>query len=199
MNPHRLLVLIAAFFFLVCVQVRGAVFTYAATLNGANEAPVNVSAGTGVATVTYNDFLNTLRVQVTFSGLTGVTTAAHIHGPTALAGAGTAGVITVTPTFTGFPLGVTSGSYDNTFDLTLSGSWNPSFITNNGGTVGSAETVLAAALADGKAYFNIHTSVYGGGEIRGFLVPAQTPDAGTTAAMLGCVLMGLAAMRRKQV
>src|SRR4029077_13146149 len=34
-----------------------------------------------------------------------------------------------------------------------------------------ASNALFAALAQGRAYFNIHTTAFGGGEIRGFLVP----------------------------
>jgi CHRD domain len=146
-------------------------FSYSGVLSGANESPSNASLGTGTTQVTYDDIAHSLRVQVTFSGLTGNTTAAHIHGPTATAGIGTAGVITTTPTFAGFPTGVTSGSYDNTLDLTLNSSYNASFITANGGTTSGAETALAASLAAGKSYLNIHTTAFPGGEIRSFLTP----------------------------
>ena len=99
---------------------------------------------------------------MTFADLVSGTTASHIHAPTPLPGTGTAGVATTTPTFTDFPLGVTSGNYDHTLD-TLSGStYNPAFITANGGTPASAEAVLAAALAAGEAYLNIHTSTFPG-------------------------------------
>ncbi|HRH80957.1 MAG TPA: hypothetical protein PLW81_07915 [Thiobacillaceae bacterium] len=36
--------------------------------------------------------------------------------------------------FPGFPLGVTSCSYNPLFNLTLASSFNPAFVTNNGGT-----------------------------------------------------------------
>ena len=39
------------------------------------------------------------------------------------------------PSFVGFPLGVTAGSMDNTYDLNLASSYNPAFVTDNGGTV----------------------------------------------------------------
>jgi hypothetical protein len=93
-----------------------------------------------------------MRVEVTFSGLLGTTTASHIHAATATPGMGTAMVATTTPTFPGFPLGVTSGTYDQTFDMTLASSFKPAFITAHGGTVASAEAALAASLADGTAY-----------------------------------------------
>ncbi|WP_431287037.1 CHRD domain-containing protein [Roseateles chitinivorans] len=62
---------------------------YTAPLSGAAEFPPNASAGTGLARVTFNDDDFTMRVQVTFAGLTGTTTASHIHCCTALAGPAT--------------------------------------------------------------------------------------------------------------
>jgi hypothetical protein len=52
------------------------------------------------------------RSAVSFSGLIGSVTVAHIHCCTAAAEAGTAAVATPTPTSPGFPVAVTSGSYD---------------------------------------------------------------------------------------
>ncbi|MES2774674.1 MAG: DUF4394 domain-containing protein [Bacteroidota bacterium] len=146
---------------------------YSTVLSGAAEAPPNASPGTGTVVVTINVPMATMRVQANFTGLTGTTTAAHIHGPTAVAGTSTAGVATSTPNFTGFPLGVTSGSYDNTFDMALASSYNPAFVTANGGNTASAFIALKAAIDAGKAYFNVHSTTFGGGEIRGFL--ACTP------------------------
>src|SRR5438270_780450 len=104
-----------------------------ADLTGAAESPPNASPGTGAALVTLDSFANTMRVQVTFSGLLGTTTASHIHAATAVPFTGTAGVATTTPTFAGFPLGVTSGTYDNTLDMTLPSSYNPAYVAANGG------------------------------------------------------------------
>ena len=124
------------------------VIVYTAILNGASEAPPNASPGTGTATVTIDTVLNTMRVQSSFSGLTGNTTAAHIHGLTAVPGTGTAGVITTTPSFVGFPTGVTSGSMDQTYDMTLAGSFNATFVTAQGG-VTNARNALFNGLAAG--------------------------------------------------
>jgi hypothetical protein len=143
--------------------------TYTANLYGPSESPPYESPGTGFARVVYNSDFQTLSVQATFSGLLAPTTAAHIHGGTAEPGTGTAGVMTQTPSFAGFPLGVTSGTYDQTFDLTLASTYNPAFITAQGGIV-QAEAALLQYLAEGRAYFNIHSSMFPGGEIRGFLV-----------------------------
>jgi len=170
------------------------IFNFAATLNGPSEAPANASPGTGTATFSYDSIAHTLAIDVTFSGLTGTTTAAHIHAPTAVAGTGTASVATQVPNFTGFPLGVTSGSYSQSFDLTLASSYNSTFVSNNGGTTSSAETALFAAITGGKAYLNIHTSTFGGGEIRGFLTPV--PEPAETAALTGGLIGAFAIFRR---
>jgi hypothetical protein len=154
---------------------------FTATLSGANENPANASAGTGSTTVLYDAAAHTLRVVVAFSGLTAGTTASHIHCCTAPPG--NVGVATTTPTFAGFPLGVTAGTYDNTLDLTLASSWNAPFITANGGTPAGAEAALAAGLAGGTSYLNVHTSAFPAGEIRGFLVAAAPPPVDTSSAI----------------
>jgi hypothetical protein len=177
----------------LATQASAAILTYDATLSGPSESPPNTSPGTGFAEVIIDTTANTMRVEVTFSGLLGTTTASHIHCCTALPGTGTAGVATTTPTFTGFPLGVTSGTYDHTFDLSLATSYNPAFVTT---TVAAAEAVLLAGLSAGDAYLNIHSSVVPGGEIRGFL--AAVPEPSTWAMMLlGFASLGYAAYRRK--
>ena len=159
-------------------------FVFTALLTGPAEAPPNNSPGTGTSTVTVDMTLSTMRVQAVFSGLLGNLTVAHIHAPTAVAGTGTAGVATPTPSFPGFPAGNTFGSYDQTFDLTLASSYNASFVTASGG-IPQAMTRLVLALQDGKAYLNLHTSQFGGGEIRGFYVP--TPGAAAAFAFAGLV------------
>jgi len=147
-----------------------AVTTYTCFMDGPSEIPVNASPGTGFSIVDVDPVAHTMRVRINFTGLLGVTTASHIHAPTAVALAGTASVATTTPFFAGFPIGVTSGSYDNTLDMTLASSYNPSFITANGGTTAGAEAALFAAIAAGKSYVNVHSQFAGGGEIRGFLI-----------------------------
>jgi CHRD domain len=150
---------------------RAAIVSYTANLDGPSESPPNASPGIGLAVVDVDASANTMHVHVNFTGLVGTTTASHIHAPTLVALTGTAGVATTTPYFAGFPIGVTSGTYDNTLDMTLASSYNSSFVTSSGGTVPLAEAALFAAIAAGKAYLNVHSNVYPGGEIRGFLVP----------------------------
>jgi hypothetical protein len=163
-----------------------ALLSYNVILNGASESPANASLGTGVGTIVIDTVNNTMALNVSFSGLTGNVTASHIHAPTAVPGSGTAGVATTTPTFAGFPVGVTSGTYSASNDMTLASSYNPAYITANGGTPASAFAALAAAIDTGRAYLNIHSTAFPGGEIRGFLTPAPTvtlvsPASGLTS------------------
>jgi CHRD domain-containing protein len=143
------------------------VIVFTATLNGSNQNPPLGVSGTGSSKVTWNTATNEMTVDVTFSGLTTATTAAHIH--CCIAPPGNTGVATTTPTFPGFPLGVTSGSYSRTFDMTAASSYNPAFVTAHGGTTTGAAAALLAGLQAGQAYLNIHTTMFPGGEIRGFL------------------------------
>ena len=178
---------------LVAAQNSDAVIVkYTTTLNGSNEVPASATSGTGFANIDYDDILHTLSLNVTFSGLSGNVTASHIHSP-ALPTAN-AGVATTLPTFPGFPSGVTSGNYVQTLDMTLATSYNPAFITANGGTVSGAEAALAASLAAGTAYLNIHTDLFPPGEIRGQLtldpIPAKIPK-GSISVGLETVTDGL--------
>lgn len=172
--------------------LQAATIGYTVSLSGANEVPPNASPGTGTALVTYDDLAHTLRLQVGFGGLMGNVTVAHIHCCTAIAATGTAGAATTVPTLLGFPVGVTAGFYDNTLDLTQATSWNPTFITNNGGTTASAEAAFVAGLSQYKAYLNIHSSSFPSGEISGFLVPEPS------SALLLLVPLAALAIRRRR-
>lgn len=197
--PHSLCALALALSLALPGAAGATSLVYTAALSGPNEFPVNASPGTGTATVTYDDAAHSLRVQITFTGLTAGTTASHIHccvSPSAIPP--TAGVATTTPTFPGFPLGVTSGTYDQTFDLTQSGSWNTPFVTANGGTTAMAEAALASGLSSGFAYLNIHTSVFTGGEIRGFLTLVPEPGSGSLLGAGLAALAGFARARRER-
>ena len=80
-----------------------------------------------------------------------------------------AGVATQTPGFIGFPAGVTAGTYGNTFDMTLSGSYNPAFVTTSGGLEAALQRLLDA-MGSGTAYLDIHSVPFPAGELRGNLV-----------------------------
>jgi len=193
--------LLAALLISVAPVSHAQILNFAATLTGPDESPPNASPGFGDALVTVDQTLNTMRVQVTFSGLLGTTTASHIHAATAAPLTGTAIVATQTPTFTGFPLGVTSGSYDHTFDLTLATTYSSAFVTAHGGTPASAEAALISALTLSEAYLNIHTSVVPTGEIRGFLIPVTAAPEPGSLVLLGVglpSLVGLTVIKRQR-
>lgn len=165
---------------------------YTTVMSGAAEATPNASTGTGHAVVIIDTDAHTLTVQAVFADLLAGNSAAHIHCCTAAPGTGTAGVATSTPTFTGFPTGATSGSYFHVFDLLSPASWNPAFVTAQGGIAG-AEAFFADGLRAGKAYFNIHSSPFPAGEIRGFL---QLPEP-ASLVLSTLALAALAATRRR--
>src|SRR5262245_31143977 len=175
------------------------IFEFVALLSGPAESPPNASPGTGTATVSINDISHSMHVTANFSGLLSTTIMAHIHCCTTVPLTGATGVATQVPSFIGFPLGVTSGAFDSTLDMNLPGSWNPAFITANGG-IDSAFNVFLAGMRGGQTYFNIHTALpngFPGGEIRGFLVPGPIVGAGMPGLMIGSIGL-LAWWRRKR-
>ncbi len=120
------------------------VFHFSNTYKGSNEVPANNSTATGTITGTYDSASNVISYNITFSGLSANTTAAHFHGP-AFPGSNA----TVQFAHPGFPVGVTSGSLNNASD-----------------TLTQAQE---ADLMAGKWYSNIHTSNFPGGEIRALI------------------------------
>lgn len=180
-----------------------AVYTSDATLNGVSEDPANASPATGFVQVSHrSDAANLWRFQVSFTGLTAGTIAAHIHCCTAVSDTGTAGVATQVPYFLDFPIGVTDGTYDHVFDMSLASSYNPAFLAIYGGNTLAAEAALFNGMVNGTAYFNIHSGNFPGGEIRGFFQTSvadffDTPEP-ATLALLGAGLLGVFGMRRRK-
>lgn len=127
------------------------------------------SPGTGTAVVTLDDVTGAFNISGSFSGLNGTSNNAHVHGLTASAGTGTAGVLTGLT----FDAGVTAGNFSGSATL------NP--------------TEIAGVVA-GRSYINIHSTTNGGGEIRGFLLnPVPEPSV---ALLGGLGLIGLLRRRR---
>ena len=110
---------------------------FEARLSGAQEVPPVTTSGSGQAELQWNRESNVLSWKVTFTGLSGEVTGAHIHGPASMGE--NAGV--VIPFMTGI-----SGTITGQTNLT---------------------SAQALDLAAGRWYVNIHTSANPGGEIRG--------------------------------
>lgn len=116
-----------------------------ASLSGAGEVPAVNTTATGSAQLWLAG--NQLFFNITYSGLSGPATLAHIHGPAGPA-ATASPIIDLAP----FKVGAfgTSGAIAGSVTLTRA-QYN--------------------AIADGMTYVNIHTAANGGGEIRGQIVP----------------------------
>lgn len=173
---------------------QGAIVQYSASLNGPSESPPNQSPATGIATFDFDTITHSLSMSISFSNLVGTTTVAHIHADTAVAGTGTAGVASG---LTSWTTGLQSGTYTNTINMLSSASYSSAYLAAHGGTAASAETDLLAAMASGKAYLNLHSTTYPGGEIRGFITTSvPVPEPGTFLPAAALVAGALLRRRR---
>lgn len=169
-------------------------FTYDVTLG----PEVAGATGSGTATVVYDDVAHSLSISTSWSGLSGITSVAHIHCCVTTPGLGTVQVAVTPGTLPGFPVGVQSGTYTTVpiLDLTLTGTYTGSFLASpGGGTAAGAEAALFAGMNSGRAYLNIHTNLFPAGEIRGFLT--LVPEPGTGILVLSAAALLAFARRRR--
>jgi Cu/Zn superoxide dismutase len=140
---------------------------FTATLSGAQQVPAVSSSGTGTGTVVLNAGETPITVDLTFSGLTSTAIAAHIHGAGA---AGTnAGVLF---DFSAATPAATAGSIpQQTFAIT---------------------PAQVADLKAGLYYFNIHTTNFSGGEIRGQISSGPAISIDRTSLRFGATSSGSA-------
>lgn len=147
-------------------SANGAIISLSANLSGVQETPPNASPATGIGLVVLDDVANTIKVNESWSGLSAPATASHIH----TGGVGIPGPVTFA--LTSVPA-ATSGSLEQTFAVT------PAQI---------------ASLEAGQMYFNVHDSVFPGGEIRGQISVVPEP---AMLSLLGTGAMALMARRRR--
>ena len=68
-------------------------------------------------------------------------------------------------------------------------TYGSAYLAAHGGTAASAETDFLAAMSNGRAYLNLHSTTYQGGEIRGFIYQVPAPGMLALIGMCG-VLSG---------
>lgn len=159
-------VLVAMAFVAACessTDVQGST-TYGATLSGASEVPAVTTTATGVVSASLHPTNGTLSYSVTWTGLSGTVTGAHIHGPAA------AGVnANVIIDFAAPPTGTTNNTMTTTAAGAAAGNLNLNTLV--AGTIDGAQ--LRTMLDAGELYVNVHTAANPNGQIRGQITKQQ--------------------------
>lgn len=163
-------------------------FTAPLGLTGSQEVPPRLTPASGTGTAVYDTLALTLDVDLTWQNLITAASASHIH---CCSGPGANSTVAIDFGPAGFP-NATSGVFSHTFDLTSASSFGGGFLTSFGGNVDAARAGVVAGLLAGRAYFNIHTPTFPGGEIRGDIQAVPEPATFTLLAL------GLAAAYRRR-
>jgi hypothetical protein len=166
MRPRIVFALVAL---LVVVSVSGLQASagsgnkFSARLTGYEETPTLSVAGTGSFSAEISKDQTSVSYTLSYSGLTGPATAAHIHlGMPAILGGVIAFLCDSDPATTQIPACPGAGGE-------VSGSVEAADVIGPAGqgiTAGEFEE-LVAAMRFGATYVNVHTTAFPGGEIRG--------------------------------
>lgn len=135
---------------------------YAATLNGAAEVPPVETDARGIAEVFFDEEALTIRWEVSFEGLSGPATGAHIHGPAAEGS--NAGV--VIDLMAGHQVGDMAAEEGMMADDDMMAEDGGENVIEGSASITAEQ---ATDLGGGLWYVNIHTDANPDGEIRGQL------------------------------
>jgi hypothetical protein len=155
-----------------------AVAIFTASLDQSQENPPTGSPATGLGVFVLNDAMTQLQFGVTFAGLVAPFIAAHFHvGPPGVNGPIVRGMLPAESTI--FPGGM-FGFFVGVWSSTDAEPLTPALVT---------------ALFGGNIYFNIHSTAFPGGEIRGQLNQVPEP-ASLLLVGSGLTALGVVAWRR---
>jgi len=144
-----------------------------ADLKGFNEVPAKFTAGRGTFRATIDQTAQTITFTLTFTGLSGPPTAAHIHFAQKDVNGGIQVFLCDGAGHTACPTG-TSGTVTGTIhavDVIPTGT-----PPNDQGIEAGEFNKLVTAILAGKTYANIHSAQFPGGEIRGQIKASEDFD-----------------------
>ena len=147
------------------------------------------SPGTGSGTITYDSSTNVVSYSLQWDGLVGDLTKLHVHGPATENMSNPQHVIEIFgPPAVPSELIATAGSVVGSQELTtlIQPGFDP-----------LEPSDILDIMTSGQAYLNVHTTVFGTGEIRGNLgVPLPEPPAAT---LVGCGILAFGILRRRTI
>ena len=171
----RKCLLVCAVLGLTYIPAQAAVMQWSAVLTpGQETGAVNLPNGetpSGFGTVMFDDMTNVLKADLQWSGLTGMGMQAHIHCCAASVSTNAGIAVDLWLMNDAFGPQPPTGMFSRTWDLDTDNPFRANF--RSGLTVLEKWEVLSSAFDQmgGIAYFNIHTELNPGGEIRGNIVP----------------------------